>query len=115
MSRITAAYAKHGLLLVQEGVLASMVWEVQHALPNKTASISALRCLQLYLERLGCKFSDPAVVTSMAGNAFSVVQDRLSGMALQQSLLLVLDGWCMGNLAHKHVVWCHPLLKKQPA
>lgn len=57
-----------------------MEWNVWHVLNNDTATISTLRCLKLYLERLGCNFLDQESVQTLAGSAFSLVKEMLSDM-----------------------------------
>ena len=49
-------------------------------LNNDTATISTLRCLKLYLERLGCNFLDQESVQMVAGSAFALVREMLSDM-----------------------------------
>ena len=43
-----------------------MEWNVQRMLNNDTSAISTLRCLKLYLERLGCNFLDQESVSHLA-------------------------------------------------
>ena len=57
-----------------------MEWNVWHVLNNDTATISTLRCLKLYLERLGCNFLDQESVQMVAGSAFALVREMLSDM-----------------------------------
>lgn len=57
-----------------------MEWNVWRVLNNDTATISTLRCLKLYLERLGCNFLDQESVQTLAGSAFSLVKEMLSDM-----------------------------------
>lgn len=46
-----------------------MEWSVQRVLNNDTSAISTLRCLKLYLERLGCNFLDQESVAHLAVSA----------------------------------------------
>ena len=57
-----------------------MEWNVWRVLNNDTATISTLRCLKLYLERLGCNFLDQDSVQTLAGSAFALVKEMLSDM-----------------------------------
>ena len=57
-----------------------MEWNVWRVLNNDTATISTLRCLKLYLERLGCNFLDQESVQMVAGSAFALVREMLSDM-----------------------------------
>ena len=57
-----------------------MEWNVWRVLSNDTATISTLRCLKLYLERLGCKFMDQESLQMVAGSAFALVREMLSDM-----------------------------------
>lgn len=61
-------------------VIQQMEWNVWRVLNNDTATISTLRCLKLYLERLGCNFLDQESVQTLAGSAFSLVKEMLSDM-----------------------------------
>ena len=44
-----------------------MEWNMRRVLANDTSAISTLRCLKLYLERLGCNFLDQESVQMLAG------------------------------------------------
>lgn len=57
-----------------------MEWNVWRVLNNDTATISTLRCLKLYLERLGCNFLDQESVQMVAGSACALVREMLSDM-----------------------------------
>lgn len=57
-----------------------MEWNVWRVLNNDTATISTLRCLKLYLERLGCNSLDQESVQMIAGSAFALVREMLSDM-----------------------------------
>lgn len=57
-----------------------MEWNVWRVLNNDTATISTLRCLKLYLERMGCNFLDPESIQTLAGSAFALVKEMLSDM-----------------------------------
>lgn len=65
---------------VQAVVIQQMEWNVWRVLNNDTATISTLRCLKLYLERLGCNFLDQDSVQTLAGSAFALVKEMLSDM-----------------------------------
>ena len=52
---------------VQAGVVQQMEWNMRRVLGNDTSPISTLRCLKLYLERLGCNFLDQESVQMLAG------------------------------------------------
>ena len=77
---------KHDMLYVvtscrlQATVIQQMEWNVWRVLNNDTATISTLRCLKLYLERLGCNFLDQESVQMVAGSAFTLVREMLSDM-----------------------------------
>jgi hypothetical protein len=58
-----------------------MEWNVKQVLGQDTAAISTLRCLKLYLERLGGNLMDDKAAESLAGRAFSLVDDCLGEMA----------------------------------
>ncbi|KAK9815102.1 hypothetical protein WJX73_007516 [Symbiochloris irregularis] len=66
---------------MQAGVVTQMEWQMRRVLGNDTSAISTLRCLKLYLERLGCNFLDQESVQMLAGSAFSLVRDSISDMA----------------------------------
>lgn len=65
---------------LQAAVIQQMEWNVWRVLNNDTATISTLRCLKLYLERLGCNFLDQESVQMVAGSAFALVREMLSDM-----------------------------------
>ena len=67
-------------IAVQAAVIQQMEWNVWRVLNNDTATISTLRCLKLYLERLGCNFLDQESVQMVAGSAFALVREMLSDM-----------------------------------
>ena len=50
----------------QMAIVQQMEWNIRRVLQNDTAAISTLRCLKLYLERLGCNFLDQESVTAIA-------------------------------------------------
>ena len=52
---------------MQAGVVTQMEWQMRRVLGNDTSAISTLRCLKLYLERLGCNFLDQESVQMLAG------------------------------------------------
>ncbi len=57
----------------QAGLVGQMEWNVRRVLGNDTAAISTLRCLKLYLERLGCNFLAQETVHALAGSSFALV------------------------------------------
>jgi pentatricopeptide repeat domain-containing protein 1 len=58
-----------------------MEWNVKQVLGQDTAAISTLRCLKLYLERLGGHSMDDKAAESLAGCSYSLVDDCLGEMA----------------------------------
>jgi len=58
-----------------------MEWNVKQVLGQDTAAISTLRCLKLYLERLGGNSMDDKAAELLAGRAFSLADDCLGEMA----------------------------------
>lgn len=58
-----------------------MEWNVRQVLNQDTAAISTLRCLKLYLERLGGHAMDKAAAACLAGRSFALVNDCLTDMA----------------------------------
>ena len=54
----------------QAAVVHQMEWNIQRVLNNDTSAISTLRCLKLYLERLGCNFLDQESVSHVAVGRF---------------------------------------------
>ena len=52
---------------MQMQMVEQMEWNTRRVLGNDTSAISTLRCLKLYLERLGCNFLDQDSVQIMAG------------------------------------------------
>ena len=58
-----------------------MEWNVRQVLGQDTAAISTLRCLKLYLERLGGHVMDKECASAMAGRAFFLVDCCLADMA----------------------------------
>ena len=66
--------------ILQATVIQQMEWNVWRVLNNDTATISTLRCLKLYLERLGCNFLDQESIQMVAGSAFALVKEMLSDM-----------------------------------
>ena len=53
--------------MLQMAMIEQMDWSTRRVLVNDTSAISTLRCLKLYLERLGCNFLDPDSVQMLAG------------------------------------------------
>ena len=56
--------------MLQMAMIEQMDWSTRRVLVNDTSAISTLRCLKLYLERLGCNFLDPDSVQMLAGVCF---------------------------------------------
>ena len=52
-------------------------------LGNDSSAISTLRCLKLYLERLGCNHLDTDTMHSVAGAAFKLVHPPPCSLTLQ--------------------------------
>ena len=48
-------------------MIEQMDWSTRRVLGNDTSAISTLRCLKLYLERLGCNFLDQESVQLLSG------------------------------------------------
>ena len=65
--RLSLALSWGAWLGVQMQMVEQMEWNTRRVLGNDTSAISTLRCLKLYLERLGCNFLDPDSVHVMAG------------------------------------------------
>jgi pentatricopeptide repeat domain-containing protein 1 len=61
--------------------VAQMEWNVRQVLAQDTAAISALRCLKLYLERLGAHHMDPGAAAALAGRALALADGCLADMA----------------------------------
>ncbi len=61
------------IMRAQAGLVGQMEWNVRRVLGNDTAAISTLRCLKLYLERLGCNFLAQETVHALAGSSFALV------------------------------------------
>ncbi|CAD7704480.1 unnamed protein product, partial [Ostreobium quekettii] len=57
--------------------VAKMEWNLRQVLGGDTATISTLRCLKLYLERLGTNFLDPRSCAQVAGNACALIEDSM--------------------------------------
>lgn len=66
------------LVCPQGGLVGQMEWNVRRVLGGDTAAISTLRCLKLYLERLGCNFLHPDTLAALAGSSFALVQPHPS-------------------------------------
>ena len=58
-----------------------MEWNVRQVLNQDTAAISTLRCLKLYLERLGGHAMDKPAAAALAGRSFALVDGCLTDMA----------------------------------
>ena len=61
------------LALAQAALVPQMEWNVRRVLASDTSAISTLRCLKLYLERLGANFLDADTVAALAGAYFPLV------------------------------------------
>jgi len=55
-----------------------MEYNLHHVLGGDTSTISTLRCIMLYLERLGSRFLDGRTAAEVAGNAVSLVERSMS-------------------------------------
>lgn len=62
---------------MQSGLIHQMEWNVQRVLSNDTSAISTLRCLKLYLERLGCNFLNQEAVMALAVRKLSHLPFRV--------------------------------------
>jgi len=58
-----------------------MEWNIRQILGNDTAAISTLRCLKLYLERLGAHHMNAETAEALAGHSVCLVDDCLSDVA----------------------------------
>ncbi len=61
------------VLWLQASSLAFLEYHLRTVLGNDSSAISTLRCLKLYLERLGCNHLDTDTMHSVAGSAFKLV------------------------------------------
>ena len=61
--------------------ISSMESNLRHILSNDTSAISTLRCLKLYLERLGSSCYDSMPVTLVAGNSLALLTEALQSPA----------------------------------
>ena len=61
------------ILWLQASSLAFLEYHLRTVLGNDSSAISTLRCLKLYLERLGCNHLDTDTMHSVAGSAFKLV------------------------------------------
>lgn len=57
-----------------------MEWNLRQVLGSDTATISTLRCLKLYYERLGTSFLDDKSGNEIAGNACSLVEKSMTDL-----------------------------------
>ena len=69
------------VLGVPAAAISSMESNVRHMLGNDTSAISTLRCLKLFLERLGSSCYDSMPVTLVAGNSLAVLTEALQSAA----------------------------------
>lgn len=58
-----------------------MEWNIRQVLSQDTAAISTLRCLKLFLERMGAHHMDGPSAASLTGRASALVNDCLTDMA----------------------------------
>ena len=56
--------------------MAFLEFHLRSVLANDSSAISTLRCLKLYLERLGCNHLDTGTMQAVAGCAFQLVHLR---------------------------------------
>ena len=63
--------------MVQASSLAFLEYHLRTVLANDSSAISTLRCLKLYLERLGCNHLDADTMHAVAGSAFKLVRPQL--------------------------------------
>ncbi len=82
---LPSAAQVEGVLGMPAAAISSMESNVRHILSNDTSAISTLRCLKLFLERLGSSCYDNMPITLVAGNSLAVL-----GEALQSSAFLEL-------------------------
>lgn len=61
--------------------LEQMEWNIRQVLGNDTAAISTLRCLKLYLERLGANHVDQEWADVVTGSVYSLVDECLTELA----------------------------------
>lgn len=78
---------------VQAGLVGQMEWNVRRVLGNDTAAISTLRCLKLYLERLGCNFLAQETVHALAGSSFALVSPPTPSPPILELGLLRIRAW----------------------
>lgn len=62
--------------------LEDMEEHVRHTLNSDTSAISALRCLKLFLERLGADFHDPDLLSLVGGKSVEYMLDAVADMSL---------------------------------
>ncbi|GMH40845.1 hypothetical protein BSKO_08749 [Bryopsis sp. KO-2023] len=58
--------------------VAKMEWNLHQVLGSDTATISTLRCLKLYLERLGSNFLDAKSAEEVAGHACALIEESMT-------------------------------------
>ncbi|CAK0783776.1 hypothetical protein CVIRNUC_006976 [Coccomyxa viridis] len=61
--------------------MAFLEFHLRSVLANDSSAISTLRCLKLYLERLGCNHLDTGTMHAVAGCAFQLVTQSLPDIA----------------------------------
>lgn len=57
-----------------------MEWNLRHVLGSDTSAISTLRCIKLYLERLGSHFLDDKSVDAISGSAVGLVEKSMTDL-----------------------------------
>lgn len=62
--------------------VAKMEWNIRGLLSDDIAAISTMRCLKIYLERLGYRFLDKTDVYGMAGFAIMLAVESLYDLSL---------------------------------
>lgn len=62
------------LTWLQASSMAFLEFHLRSVLANDSSAISTLRCLKLYLERLGCNHLDTGTMHAVAGCAFQLVR-----------------------------------------
>lgn len=75
---VCASSSLTSIFWLQAVTVRQMEWHIQTVLNHDTAVISTLRCLQLYLERLGCHYLDQECISELAGRAFVMVTESVA-------------------------------------
>lgn len=58
--------------------VAKMEWNLRQVLGSDTATISTLRCLKLYLERLGSNYLDGKSADEVVGHACALIEESMA-------------------------------------